>query len=123
LFLLKDIARQCKDIQVVAVSALSGAGIEKLEEAFYKAVTGYAFDEGKGALQGAVFITTLREKDALVRAANAVEKSQEAVNKKAARECLALELRDALNAFGEISGETTSEDILNRIFSGFCIGK
>ena len=38
-------------------------------------------------------------------------------------ELVAVDLRAALNAFGEIVGETTSEDLLTRIFSEFCIGK
>lgn len=121
--LRKSVLPQQTVLPVVLVSALSGDGIDELEMAFFKAVTGYDHGEGKAALQGEAFITTLREKDALTRALNATSKSIEAVAGKVARECLALELKVALTALGEISGETTSEDILNRIFSSFCIGK
>jgi tRNA modification GTPase len=45
------------------------------------------------------------------------------VSRKTSPEFLAVELRDTLDAIGEIIGITTPEDILNRIFSNFCIGK
>ncbi|VAV82355.1 tRNA-5-carboxymethylaminomethyl-2-thiouridine(34)synthesis protein MnmE [hydrothermal vent metagenome] len=119
----QDAFYQGSKIPVVAVSALKGAGIEALEGAFFKAVTGYDYSGKKAAAQGEAFITTLREKDALTRALSSLEQSEEAAAAKVARECLALELRGALDALGEVVGETTSEDILNRIFSSFCIGK
>jgi len=119
---LKTLAQKT-GVPVVAVSALRGTGIDTLEDAFFRAVTGYDYSEEKMAAQGEASITTLREKDALVRALRGLAKSKEAIDAQVARECLALELRGALDAIGEVVGETTSEDILNRIFSSFCIGK
>jgi tRNA modification GTPase len=61
---------------------------------------------------------------------HALEKTLSSVNsfirevrKETSPEFLAVELRDALDAIGEILGITTTEDILNTIFSNFCIGK
>ncbi len=119
----RDIFYQGAKIPVVIVSALDGAGMEALEGAFFKAVTGYDHSDKKAVAQGEAFITTLREKDALERALFCIGQSQEAAAAGVARECLALELRGALDALGEVAGETTEEDILNRIFSSFCIGK
>ena len=114
---------EAKGLPVVEVSALKGDGIEALEDTFFKAVTGYEYKESQAGVQAEAFITTLREKDALIRATAKLEESKKAVSGKVARECLALELRGVLDALGEVVGETTSEDILNRIFSNFCIGK
>jgi len=108
---------------VVSISALNGSGIEDLEEAFYKVVTGLDYSNEKVAVQGEAFITTVREKDALDKTMGKIRLSKEAVLVRVARECLALELRGALDELGYVVGETTSEDILNRIFSSFCIGK
>ncbi len=108
---------------VVFISAKNGAGIEDLEETFYKVVTGLDYSSEKASVQGEAFITTVREKDALDKTQEKIRLSKEAVSAGVARECLALELRGALDALGFVVGETTSEDILNRIFSSFCIGK
>ncbi len=112
-----------QDMPVVVLSAKNGAGIEALEEAFYKVVTGLDYNSEKVAVQGEAFITTVREKDALDKTLLKIRLSKNVVSARVARECLALELRGALDALGLVVGETTSEDILNRIFSSFCIGK
>ena len=65
----------------------------------------------------------LRHKDALTRAAEALERFDKGCAEGLSQEFLAVELRDALDAVGEIVGRTTPEAILDRIFNDFCIGK
>jgi len=65
----------------------------------------------------------LRHKEALERADAALARFLAGCDENLSPEFLAFELRDSLNAVGEIVGATTPDDILNRIFNDFCIGK
>jgi tRNA modification GTPase len=66
-------------------------------------------------------VTDIRHKNALLKAYTAMKKALRAIG--ASEEFIALDLRQALDALGEIVGETTTEDILDRVFSRFCVGK
>lgn len=68
-------------------------------------------------------ICDLRHKDALIKSREALVSFSRLVQDKAPIELAAYELRTVLNSLGEISGETTTDDILDRIFSRFCVGK
>ena len=96
------------------VSALTGAGIEALLHRIISRVIG----EDLGNEE--IVIAEARHHDALVRAIQSLTRAQEQLG---APTLLASDLRDAVNALGEITGETVGEEILDRIFSKFCIGK
>ena len=66
-------------------------------------------------------VTQAHQRDSLRRAAEAVDRLL--TNPHASPEFLSIDLRDAIDALGEITGETTPDDVLGRIFSSFCIGK
>ena len=68
-------------------------------------------------------VTEKRHKDALLRAITAINTFFEGVQLSAPYECLAMDLREGLNSLGLITGETTPDEILDQIFSRFCIGK
>jgi tRNA modification GTPase len=68
-------------------------------------------------------ICDLRHKEALLRAQDALVSFERLVQDGAPLELAACELRVVLTSLGEITGETTTDDILDRIFSRFCIGK
>jgi tRNA modification GTPase len=104
------------DASALAVSLTTGAGLAELRS-FLKSSVGY-----HGAAEGA-FSARQRHLDALGRARAAVEAGQALLEEHRAGELLAEELRQAQGALGEITGEVTSEDLLDRIFSHFCIGK
>jgi len=70
-----------------------------------------------------VRLTNLRQQEAGERALAALKRALTGMKEYEGEELVAVDLRSALNAFGEIVGETTSEDLLTRIFSEFCIGK
>jgi len=76
-----------------------------------------------GSPSGGGIITNVRHVRSLEKALTLINSFTEGLNKNLSPEFLSVELRDALDAIGEILGITTSEDILNRIFSNFCIGK
>ncbi len=105
------------DRQVVKVSAIKNRGLKELKNKIAETtLKGKTFDSMD-------VVTNIRHVHALKKALASVNSFIEGINKKTYPEFLAVELRDALDAIGEIQGITTPEDILNKIFSDFCIGK
>ncbi len=105
-------------LAAVAACCLTGAGIEELKDAIKEKVWAGAIPAGM--LQ--VMINS-RHEDALRRARAAAERALAALRQRAGLELAALDLRAAANAVGEIVGKTATEDLLDAIFSQFCIGK
>lgn len=104
-------------LPVVNTSALTGEGIAGLREELLKMVSNPAGETESGML------TSLRHHDAVTAALNALAKAVQAVKQKIPHEMLLLDLYAALRQLDSLTGETTADDILNRIFSTFCIGK
>ncbi len=102
-------------IPEVAVSALTGAGIDVLERNILRAV-------GRNEETG-VFSARRRHLDALHRARAILERGAEALRVEGAGELLADDLRRAHDQLGEIVGSVSSDALLGEIFSRFCIGK
>jgi tRNA modification GTPase len=98
----------------VAVSAVTGEGIDRLRERI--APTG-AREQDSG------FITSVRHQQLLGESIEALEHARKAVEFGIPHEMLLLDLYAALRPIDAITGATTADDILNRIFSTFCIGK
>jgi tRNA modification GTPase len=102
----------------VLVSARTGAGIPHLREAILEAVAPRgAFEQETG------FITSLRHEQLLRESVQYLDKARAAVDAAIPHEMLLLDLYAALRPIDAITGATTADDILNRIFSTFCIGK
>ena len=103
----------------VAVSAKYSLGLAELGQAIVRHMTSDAhFSE-----QETVVITERRQRDVLMRAVTALDGLRHSSDHNAPLECLAMDLREAVSALGEITGETTPDEILDHIFSRFCIGK
>ncbi len=100
----------------VALSARSGAGLADLR-AHLKAVAGF-----QGA-EGGEFLARRRHLDALTRALEHLGAAASVLAATASGELVAEDLRQAQRALGEITGAFSSDDLLGRIFAGFCIGK
>jgi len=103
--------------RVIEVSAARGEGIARLREAIRDALGGGA----GGDL--AMAAGNPRHADALGRARAALGRAAAPDARGAAGELVALELREALAAIGEVTGREVGEDLLDRIFSRFCVGK
>jgi tRNA modification GTPase len=103
---------------VVDVCSLTGQGIESLKDAIRNMV--WAGEIKAGMLQAMI---NSRHQDALRRAREATVRTIEALRNDLTLELVAIDLRIAVNAVGEIVGKTTTEDLLDSIFSQFCIGK
>lgn len=103
---------------VVDVSCLTGKGIEALKDAIKNLVW-------SGEIHAGMFQVMInsRHQDALRRARVALESTRHGLRSDQTLEVVAMELRIAVNAVGEIAGKTTTEDLLDSIFSQFCIGK
>jgi tRNA modification GTPase len=101
---------------VLNISATSGAGIDELKDTIRR-IAGYA-DQGEGA-----FTARQRHVDALVTAAGHFGRGRQALEVERAGELLAEELRLAQGALSALTGEFSSDDLLGRIFTEFCIGK
>lgn len=101
-----------------ATSAVTGEGIGELRQAILDAVAPRgAFEQETG------FITSLRQEQLLREAGEYLEKARNAAESGIPHEMLLLDLYAALRPIDSITGATTADDILNRIFSTFCIGK
>jgi len=105
-------------VKAVSVSCVTGAGLEKLKDRIKERVWAGKTD----ASMFEVMINS-RHQEALARARSAAVRALEALEREQTLELVAMDLRISLNAIGEIVGQTTTEDLLDRIFSQFCIGK
>ncbi|MGD0829528.1 MAG: tRNA uridine-5-carboxymethylaminomethyl(34) synthesis GTPase MnmE [Terracidiphilus sp.] len=101
---------------VLATSALTGEGIPKLRERILALATG-------GAASEPGMLTSLRHHQAIAAALAALADATQANATSIPHEMILLDLYRALWALDSLTGQTTSDDILNRIFSTFCIGK
>lgn len=100
------------------VSCLTGQGIEELKDAIKRLAW-----SGQLPAEALEAMINSRHQDALTRAREAIKRSLEALRTEQTLELVAMDLRIAVNAVGEIVGKTTTEDLLDSIFSQFCIGK
>ncbi len=100
------------------ISALRGEGIANLKTTIIRRV----FQDKPDSFSEGV-LTRERHYDAVCQALEMLNNGQQALNDKLGHELIALDIRQAADYLGEIIGEVTSEEIINRIFSDFCIGK
>lgn len=115
--LVAELAESAAAETVVTVSALTGEGLEKLKAS----IIGH-FRPAETNTDG-FLVTDARHYDLLKRAAAEIEAAIEALNAGMSEEIILVGLHNALRYLGSITGETTTEDMLTRIFSTFCIGK
>jgi tRNA modification GTPase len=101
----------------VRISALTGDGMEDLRKAIRHAITAGIDTTDLGVAP------SLRHKEAMERASSHFQKCGANLREGLPLEIVAADLQEGLEALGEIVGETTSEEVLDRIFSQFCIGK
>lgn len=102
----------------VRISALTGEGLEGLEQAIVETVF-----SGRVLASDALLVSNPRHKDALQRALEHLMTAREGHVRDMPADFIAIDLTAAINALGEITGETVTEDLLESIFSNFCVGK
>ncbi|UCD56738.1 MAG: tRNA uridine-5-carboxymethylaminomethyl(34) synthesis GTPase MnmE [Candidatus Hydrogenedentota bacterium] len=115
---LSEVAERLPGRKIVRTSATEGIGIKELEEAIFGEIT-----DGAAIAPEEILISRLRHQVALETARAALGFASDALEKSLSLEFVAVDLRDALDALGEIVGAVVTDDLLDRIFSEFCIGK
>jgi tRNA modification GTPase len=110
---------------IVRTSAKSGAGLDELKDRIINAVPGSRRSGEKSISHenNGAMITNVRHKAAIDSAVGALDRAADNLKSALPLEIVAVEMRDALDKLGGIVGAVTTDDILNRIFSEFCIGK
>ena len=101
-----------------SISAKTGLGVETVKSALRAQLLSGGFEAAEG-----VTVTNVRHRDALRRAGESLDQAFESVQWGAAGELVSIDVRAAADALGEITGAITTDEILGRIFSEFCIGK
>jgi tRNA modification GTPase len=109
--------RDTSVIPVVGVSAKTGLGLDSLRHAILEPYATYDISST------GLFVTNVRHFDLLQRAGASLRSSLNLLEEKASEELVLVGLYNALRFLGEITGETTPDDILSQIFATFCIGK
>ena len=117
--LAPEVALAADGYTIFSTSALTGAGIEALRAAILEQVSGAS---AQGEYE-AGFLTNVRHQRLVEESLTSLEAAAHAVGSKIPHEMIMLDLYGALRPLDAITGETTTDDILNLIFSSFCIGK
>jgi len=118
LFTLEEAYRVLPFDGIAVVSALYGRGIEQLQDLIYRTVL-----QSAPITASDILITNARQKAALETTLDSLQAAQNGLRRNLSPELIALDFQSALQAIGEITGKASTEDILDRIFSAFCVGK
>lgn len=106
------------DLPAVKISALHGTGLEVLQSEIVRLADGFQADTGDELIA-----INARHAHALAQARQSLDSAREKIQKNFFSELVASDLRDSLDAFGQISGRIDNEQVLDRLFASFCIGK
>ncbi|HJC75418.1 MAG TPA: tRNA uridine-5-carboxymethylaminomethyl(34) synthesis GTPase MnmE [Candidatus Mediterraneibacter faecavium] len=106
------------DIPVISVSAKEEQGIRELEETVKE-----MFLKGEISFNDQIYITNIRQKNALSDALESMKKVIQSIDDGMPEDFYSIDLMDAYESLGSITGESVGEDLINEIFSKFCMGK
>ena len=104
---------------IVEISAKDNIGIEEMEDKIYS----YIVEEDVENTSEKLIITNIRHKTALEKTNEAVKNIFETIDTGMPMDLISVDLKEALDSLSEITGEISSEDILEHIFGNFCVGK
>ncbi len=116
---LENVKKHLQGDPIVSISALKNKGIEDLKKAIYHSL----IHREIRATPEHLIVANIRHKNALAQAKDNLLSALKGLEEGTSLEFIAFEIRSALEALGEMVGETTTEEVLNRIFEQFCIGK
>jgi len=113
----EDVPPWAEGYPLISVSAKTGVGLNTLSAAIIKPFSANYTNESS------FVITSARHYDLLKRTGDAISSSENLILQRVSEELVLAKLYEALSFLGQITGETTPEDVLSQIFSTFCIGK
>lgn len=113
-----DEIRQLTDTEPIVISAKENIGIQNLEERIKE-----MFYEGIISFNEEVYITNIRHKQLLADAAESLKLVKNSIEQQLPEDFYSIDLMNAYELLGEIIGESVSDDLVNEIFSKFCMGK
>ena len=104
---------------IVEISAKDNIGIEDMQEKIYS----YIVEEDVENSSEKLIITNIRHKTALEKTKDAIRNIFETIDMGLPMDLISVDLKEALDSLSEITGEISSEDILDHVFGNFCVGK
>ena len=113
-----DMKERTGDIPVISISAKEEQGIWELEDTVRE-----MFLKGEISFNDQIYITNARQKSSLIQARESMEKVIRSIDDGMPEDFYSIDLMDAYEALGNITGESVGEDLINEIFSKFCMGK
>jgi tRNA modification GTPase len=116
--LVESVPAWSREIPLILISSQTGLGMDRLWEALIAVAERH--DAGE---IGGVIGTAARCRDSLAQATRCLEVAIESTRDQVGHELVAAEMRSAVEHLGEVTGAVYTEDILDRVFSRFCIGK
>ena len=114
----KDMIKSCIDKPILTISAKEQQGLQELEE-----ILKTMFFQGEISFNDEVYITNIRHKVAIQDAYHSLQKVITSIENDMPEDFYSIDLLDAYESLGSITGETIGEDLVNEIFSKFCMGK
>ena len=114
----EDLIKYTHESNIIPISVKNSDGIENLENAIKK-----MFIKGDITFNDSVYITNIRHKSALDLALKSVIEVETSINSGFAEDFWTIDLKNAYDAVGEITGDSIQEDLVGQIFSMFCLGK
>lgn len=115
---LKRIRKNLNGYPVVETSAINKTGLEDLKRAILKIIS-----EGIENRDGTPLITSARQRVSILKCAKAIERAESGLESSFPPEIVAFDIKEAISSLDEATGQNISVEVLDRIFSRFCIGK
>ena len=110
--------KEFSEFNPVEISAKKRVGIEKLTEIIKE-----MFFNGELDFNNEIYLSNLRQEGAIIRAKESLNMVLESIDSGVSEDFYTIDLMNAYNAIGEVTGDTTSEDLADKIFKDFCMGK
>lgn len=114
----KDITSHVPNSHIINTAIIEGSGIEALEQILYD-----MFMSNNVKITDSVVINNTRHRDQLIKTKKNITEAIESININLPIDCIEVDIKNAIENLGEITGDSVGEDIINTIFKNFCIGK